>query len=151
MFHLSADGCPGNCSDHGKCVANDSALVGANYNTNLEKHHWFCECENAWTGDGCERRREICDDGVDNDGDGFIDCADNDCCVSEESCKQKRGCISPPDPKDVLRSKPAPSETASFFEKTRLVTFDSGVQTFVKNVSSFDERLVVMIDLKTGF
>ena len=37
------------------------------------------------------RRREICDDGIDNDDDGLIDCADSDCanapnCLPREIC-----------------------------------------------------------------
>ncbi|CAB4065038.1 Tenascin-X,Tenascin,Teneurin-m [Lepeophtheirus salmonis] len=70
--HCTLQGCPDECSSHGNCKAN-------------LKGEWSCDCEEAWDGKNCgiqlERR---CNDGLDNDQDGLLDCQDPECCESRD-------------------------------------------------------------------
>jgi len=40
---------------------------------------YCCPVTEYWNGTGCQDRLEICNDGIDNNEDGLIDCGDDDC------------------------------------------------------------------------
>ncbi|MEO8840793.1 MAG: hypothetical protein ABI591_16235 [Kofleriaceae bacterium] len=41
----------------------------------------------ATGGTGCPAAESVCTDGIDNDGNGFTDCADNGCIISDATCR----------------------------------------------------------------
>ncbi|KPM08422.1 Tenascin major / teneurin-like protein [Sarcoptes scabiei] len=74
--HCSLVGCLNDCSGHGDCVRQ-------NLQSNDELS-WSCVCELGYAGIDCSVALESnCDDNIDNDKDGLIDCADPECCQSE--------------------------------------------------------------------
>ena len=98
-----------------------------------------CVCNKGWTGVACETAIEmVCNDNLDNDGDGLVDCMDSECCVFD-NCKLSLACTSSPEPKDRLLRKQPPSLSASFFEKMKFLIEDDSVQTFAYP-TSFVER-----------
>ena len=51
----------------------------------------------CFAGSGFEGEGSTCSDGLDNDGDGFIDCAEPDC-EFEPYCNGGGGCLQGPNP-----------------------------------------------------
>ncbi len=79
------DSCPNNCNGHGECKINK------------------CICHNNWFGLECQFTIENnCNDQLDNDLDGLIDCLDPDCCSSNQ-CQSIEECISRPSAKDMYK------------------------------------------------
>lgn len=90
----------------------------------------------------CESAVELlCNDNIDNDGDGLVDCMDSECC-SVDNCKLSLACTSSPEPKDRLLRKQPPSLSATFFEKMKFLIEDDSVQSFAYP-STFAERYVI--------
>ncbi|XP_041112039.1 teneurin-1-like isoform X2 [Polyodon spathula] len=104
------DGCPGLCNGNGRCT--------------LDQNGWHCVCQTGWSGTGCNIIMEmVCDDSVDNDGDGLMDCVDPDCC-QQSSCYSGPLCQGSPDPLDLIQqSQPSFSQFPSrlFFQRTRFL------------------------------
>ena len=62
-LHCTLEGCPGQCTGHGSCVAGGGGGFGLG-----DEREWSCECEGGWEGDDCSVRMESdCSDEVDND------------------------------------------------------------------------------------
>ncbi|KAK6047183.1 EGF-like domain protein [Cooperia oncophora] len=79
------EGCPLSCSGHGECRW--SSLPEEN------GEGWRCDCQPSFTGDDCAVPVEAdCQDGLDNDNDGLIDCDDPECCSSSE-CSRENPCV----------------------------------------------------------
>lgn len=123
--HCSLDGCPQNCNNHGECV--------------MINKIWRCRCESNWDGSDCSIPLErICDDRIDNDKDGLIDCADTECC-STRACENNPLCFAAADPLDILLRKQPPAVTASFFQRMQFLIEEDSVQSYV-NKNSFNDR-----------
>ena len=82
------------------CSDNEDGLTESS--TGDYVHEYFCsegqlvsktfECGNGCNDGACvvvESETEVCSDGVDNDGDGYIDCHDGDCSGTQCSLKNK--------------------------------------------------------------
>ena len=120
--------CPNSCNSNGICEKVDG-------------NSYQCVCNQGWIGIACDIPRElICNDGLDNDLDGLVDCEDSECCIFE-SCKLSLACQTSPEPKDRLLRKQPPSIYASFYEKVRFLIEDGSVQAFA-NSNSFSEKYV---------
>ena len=118
--------CPKGCNTNGVCER-------------LANNKYQCVCSPGWTGKACDVQIEmVCNDDIDNDGDGLTDCMDSECCVFD-NCKLSLACQSSPEPKDRLLRKQPPSLSASFFDKMRFLIEDSSVQSFAYS-NSFLER-----------
>ncbi|GFV84121.1 teneurin-m [Trichonephila clavipes] len=101
-------GCPKNCNNHGECVTG-------------EDEEWMCFCDQHWDGQDCSVPLERkCDDNIDNDNDGLIDCSDSECCLAEK-CRNHTLCLKSADPLDILLRKQPPAITASFFERMQFL------------------------------
>nr|XP_006632818.2 PREDICTED: teneurin-1 isoform X1 [Lepisosteus oculatus]XP_015206937.1 PREDICTED: teneurin-1 isoform X1 [Lepisosteus oculatus]XP_015206938.1 PREDICTED: teneurin-1 isoform X1 [Lepisosteus oculatus] len=88
------DGCPGLCNGNGRCT--------------LEQNGWHCVCQPGWSGIGCNVIMEmVCDDNIDNDGDGLMDCVDPDCC-QQATCYSGPLCQGSPDPLDLIQQSQTP-------------------------------------------
>jgi hypothetical protein len=78
--HCTLEGCPGNCNGHGTCTMPTYQMA------------WECMCQTGWYGPGCNIELEQrCDDKVDNDRDGLVDCEDPECCESPV-CERSQLC-----------------------------------------------------------
>ena len=120
--------CPNSCSSNGMCER---------HSTQFNTYH--CVCNAGWTGKACDVAIEmVCNDDIDNDKDGLIDCMDSECCVFD-NCKLSLACQTSPEPKDRLLRKQPPSLSATFFEKMRFLVEDGSVQSF-SHTNSFSER-----------
>ncbi|XP_055927054.1 teneurin-m-like isoform X4 [Argiope bruennichi] len=114
--HCTLDGCPQSCSDHGQC--------------SKEGNIWTCRCHEGWGGHDCSVPQETkCDDEIDNDADGLIDCADSECCYKGQ-CQDSLMCMSSPDPLDILLRKQPPAVTASFYQKMKFLIEEQSVQSY---------------------
>ncbi|MBN3270945.1 TEN1 protein, partial [Polyodon spathula] len=104
------DGCPGLCNGNGRCT--------------LDQNGWHCVCQTGWSGTGCNIIMEmVCDDSVDNDGDGLMDCVDPDCC-QQASCYSGALCQGSPDPLDLIQQSQTPFSQLPprlFFQRTRFL------------------------------
>ncbi|GFR19459.1 teneurin-m [Trichonephila clavata] len=106
--HCTLEGCPKNCNNHGECVTG-------------EDEEWMCFCDQHWDGQDCSVPLERkCDDNIDNDNDGLIDCSDSECCLAEK-CRNHTLCQKSADPLDILLRKQPPAITASFFERMQFL------------------------------
>lgn len=96
-------------------------------------------CKTGWTGKDCSHLIETsCSDDVDNDGDGLTDCADTECCSTDE-CKDSLMCLKSPDPLEILLRKPPPSVTASFYQKMKFLVEEGSVQSYAHR-DDYSER-----------
>ena len=69
------------CDDVDRCPGVDDWIIGSacdDGNPNTENDVFIDDCSCAGT-----PRREICNNGIDDDGDGLIDCMDEDCCADQ--------------------------------------------------------------------
>jgi len=87
------------CDDY-ECTIDTSGCTVAGSETHLECVNEMCVEVNGTGTDNCTSDadcanvsiEEICDDGIDNEGDGYTDCEDSDCindpaCAPEEDCE----------------------------------------------------------------
>ncbi|CAF3495362.1 unnamed protein product [Rotaria sordida] len=124
--YCQIDACPNNCNGHGECKINK------------------CICHTNWFGPECQFTIENnCNDQIDNDNDGLIDCLDPDCCSSSR-CQSTIECISRTTAKDILLRRQAPSPSASFFERMQFLIQEDGLQTS-SIYTSFNERRASVI------
>ncbi|CAG0888545.1 unnamed protein product [Cyprideis torosa] len=115
----SIDGCPNACNDRGKCVRGERDGT------------WACDCHPGWRGRGCQYQLETnCGNGIDDDGDGLVDCQDPECCSSSALCSSRQLCNSPSEPTDILLRKQPPALTASFFERLKFLIDEDGTQGY---------------------
>ncbi|KAM3827511.1 teneurin-1 [Vipera latastei] len=92
--HCTIDGCPGLCYGNGRCT--------------LDQNGWHCVCQVGWSGTGCNVVMEmLCEDNMDNDGDGLTDCVDPDCC-QQSYCFSSPLCQGSPDPLDLIQQSQPP-------------------------------------------
>ncbi|KAG8200277.1 hypothetical protein JTE90_021927 [Oedothorax gibbosus] len=129
-YYCTLEGCPQSCNRHGTCTrVNDD---------------WQCKCDDDWSGESCSIPLEkICDDKIDNDHDGLVDCADSECCKSK-ACENNPLCFSSPSPLDILLRKQPPAVTASFFQRMQFLIEDGSVQSYAQK-TSFNETRVAVI------
>ncbi|TKR76266.1 hypothetical protein L596_017430 [Steinernema carpocapsae] len=123
------EGCVNSCNGSGSC----QVLNGI----------WQCFCDSQHFGPNCELPIESdCDDGIDNDGDGLIDCEDSECC-SYRSCSADTLCTSVVQPRDVLlHIQPTPN--ANFYQRTRFLVQPESVQSYADE-RQFNETRVAVI------
>ncbi|XP_054267852.1 teneurin-a-like isoform X4 [Macrosteles quadrilineatus] len=115
--HCTLPGCVNACNRHGSCV-----LVDGDYQ---------CQCSDGWAGVDCSVRLEMdCNDEVDNDQDGMVDCSDSECC-SHPACNEHIMCLASNDPVEVLLRKQPPSVTASFYQRVKFLVEENSVQSYV--------------------
>ncbi|KAL7673355.1 hypothetical protein ACOME3_008214 [Neoechinorhynchus agilis] len=70
--------CGDHCGHHGQCEYDPDTKM------------WSCRCQNGYNGQFCHHMNEIqCQNGVDDDLDGLVDCDDPDCCHHEECSNQE--------------------------------------------------------------
>ncbi|CAJ0578559.1 unnamed protein product, partial [Mesorhabditis spiculigera] len=123
------EGCPRDCSGHGQC--------------RLEGNEWHCECDTARRGADCSIPIEhSCDDGIDNDANGLIDCEDPECC-SSATCSLEPTCMMAPSPNDVLLKLPSP-QNAPFYQRVMFLVKPESVQSYADN-TYFNESMVSVI------
>ncbi|KFM82736.1 Teneurin-1, partial [Stegodyphus mimosarum] len=114
--HCTLDGCPRSCSNHGQCSKDGNV--------------WSCRCHEGWGGHDCSVPQETnCNDEIDNDADGLVDCADSECC-NKGQCQDSLMCMSSPDPLDILLRKQPPAVTASFYQKMKFLIEEQSVQSY---------------------
>ncbi|XP_015786366.1 teneurin-m-like isoform X2 [Tetranychus urticae] len=133
--HCTFNGCANGCSNHGLCAKD----------TDMDRElTWRCICREGWTGKDCSHPLETnCADDVDNDHDGLIDCADSECCSTEE-CKDSLMCLRSPDPLDILLRKSPPSVTASFYQKMKFLIEEGSVQSYAHRDDYSESRVSVI-------
>nr|XP_018915751.1 PREDICTED: teneurin-a isoform X2 [Bemisia tabaci] len=114
--HCTLAGCLNSCNKRGSC--------------SLESGEYQCVCDNGWAGPDCSVRLELnCNDKIDNDKDGMVDCSDSECCT-HPACKEHIMCLASNDPVEVLLRKQPPSVTASFYQRVRFLVEDNSVQSY---------------------
>nr|CDJ95832.1 EGF and NHL repeat and YD repeat domain containing protein [Haemonchus contortus] len=129
------EGCPLSCSGHGECRW--GLLPGE------DGDGWRCDCQPSFIGDDCAVPVETdCQDGLDNDNDGLIDCDDPECCSSTE-CSREAVCAAVPTPVDVLLRLPA-VQNANFFQRVSFIIRNDSVQSY-SDKSQFNESMISVI------
>ncbi|XP_046486280.1 teneurin-a isoform X2 [Neodiprion pinetum] len=114
--HCTLPGCENGCSRHGLCT--------------LQEGEYRCECSIGWAGRDCSIRLEMeCNDDLDNDQDGMVDCSDSECC-SHHACSDHIMCLASNDPVEVLLRKQPPSVTASFYQRVKFLIEENSVQSY---------------------
>ncbi|XP_076255670.1 teneurin-a transmembrane protein isoform X2 [Rhynchophorus ferrugineus] len=128
--HCTLPGCENACSGHGQCT--------------LEEGLYKCVCIEGWAGFDCSIALEAeCQDDMDNDHDGMVDCSDSECC-SHPSCSDHIMCISSNDPVEVLLRKQPPSVTASFYQRVKFLIEENSVQSYAHMDEYTESRVAVM-------
>ncbi|CAH1110668.1 unnamed protein product [Psylliodes chrysocephalus] len=123
--HCTLPGCENACSGHGQCT--------------LEEGLYKCVCIPGWAGSDCSIPLEQdCQDDMDNDHDGMVDCSDSECC-SHPSCSDHIMCIASNDPVEVLLRKQPPSVTASFYQRVKFLIEENSVQSYA-HMDEYTER-----------
>ncbi|KAK0414638.1 hypothetical protein QR680_011539 [Steinernema hermaphroditum] len=123
------EGCVNKCNGSGSC----QVLNGI----------WQCFCDSQHFGPNCELSIESdCDDGIDNDGDGLVDCEDSECC-NYRSCSSDSLCASVVQPRDVLLHV-QPTPNANFYQRTRFLVQPDSVQSYADE-RQFNESRVAVI------
>uniref|UniRef100_A0A915BMY1 EGF-like domain-containing protein n=1 Tax=Parascaris univalens TaxID=6257 RepID=A0A915BMY1_PARUN len=122
-------GCVNNCNGNGECK--------------LFTDTWKCACDSSHFGDDCILPIEAdCDDGVDNDNDGLVDCEDSECCTYR-SCSTSQMCTTVAQPRDVLL-RALPSVNANFYQQSKFLVQPDSVQRYADE-RQFNESLVSVI------
>ncbi|XP_037070344.1 teneurin-m-like, partial [Pollicipes pollicipes] len=124
--HCSIPGCPDGCSGRGSCTMQDQ---------------WYsCSCHDGWDGTNCSIKLEMdCRDGVDNDGDGMVDCSDSECCW-DASCAASLMCLISPEPVGVLLGKQPARQTASFYQRVKFLIEEKSVQDYAEKDEYSESR-----------
>lgn len=129
------DGCPLSCSHHGECrwgPLPESTEEG-----------WRCECQPSFVGNDCAVPVETdCQDGLDNDNDGLVDCDDPECCASTE-CSREAVCAAVPAPDDVLLRLPS-VQNPNFFQRVSFIIRNDSVQSYSDH-SQFHGSIISVI------
>ncbi|XP_026805650.1 teneurin-m isoform X3 [Rhopalosiphum maidis] len=129
--HCTLEGCPNSCSGHGQCRVNGDNV-------------WQCKCADGWDGLDCNTQLERdCNDNIDNDKDGLMDCEDPECCLNH-LCRSSQHCVSSPKPIDILLRKQPPAITASFFERTKFLIEEGSLQNYVRPDTFNESRSAVI-------
>ncbi|EFP09504.1 CRE-TEN-1 protein [Caenorhabditis remanei] len=129
--YIISDGCPNQCSGKGECVMD------------RRSSEWSCRCQAGSTGIDCSVPVEMhCDDGLDNDSDGLIDCDDPECC-SSPSCSSESVCSTAVSPTEVLMRMP-PIFNANFAKRVGFLIMEKSVQSYTDS-SQFNESLISVI------
>ncbi|XP_022179145.1 teneurin-m isoform X3 [Myzus persicae] len=129
--HCTLEGCPNSCSGHGQCRVNTDNV-------------WQCKCSDGWDGLDCNTQLERdCNDNIDNDKDGLMDCEDPECCLNH-LCRSSQHCVSSPKPIDILLRKQPPAITASFFERTKFLIEEGSLQNYVRPDTFNESRSAVI-------
>ncbi|WKX99660.1 hypothetical protein Q1695_014493 [Nippostrongylus brasiliensis] len=127
-------GCPLSCSGHGECRWGPVSEA---------EPAWHCECQPSYTGQDCAIPVETdCQDGLDNDNDGLVDCDDPECCSSTE-CSREAVCAAVPMPVDVLLRLPT-VQNANFFQRVSFIIRNDSVQSYSDH-SQFNESVISVI------
>ncbi|XP_075213771.1 teneurin-a transmembrane protein [Lycorma delicatula] len=140
--------CDARCSEHGQCK-NGTCVCSQGWNGRhctlpgcinacnrngicaLEDGEYRCQCNSDWAGPDCSVRLETeCNDEVDNDHDGMVDCSDSECCT-HPACSEHIMCLASNDPVEVLLRKQPPSVTASFYQRVKFLVEENSVQSYV--------------------
>ncbi|XP_046747872.1 teneurin-a isoform X3 [Diprion similis] len=128
--HCTLPGCENGCSRHGLCT--------------LQEGEYRCECSVGWAGRDCSIRLEMeCNDDLDNDQDGMVDCSDSECC-SHLACSEHIMCLASNDPVEVLLRKQPPSVTASFYQRVKFLIEENSVQSYAHMDEYSESRVAVM-------
>ncbi|CCD70175.2 Teneurin-1 [Caenorhabditis elegans] len=129
--NCAIDGCPNQCSGKGEC------------GMDRRSSEWSCRCQAGSTGVDCSVSVEMhCDDGLDNDSDGLIDCDDPECC-SSSSCSSESVCSTAASPIEVLMRMP-PIFNANFAQRVGFLIMEKSVQSYTDS-SQFNENLISVI------
>ncbi|XP_050525472.1 teneurin-m isoform X5 [Daktulosphaira vitifoliae] len=129
--HCTLEGCPNGCSGHGQCRVNGDNV-------------WQCKCMDGWDGLDCNTQLERdCNDNIDNDKDGLMDCEDPECCLNH-MCRSSQHCVSSPKPIDILLRKQPPAITASFFERTKFLIEEGSLQNYARSDNFNESRSAVI-------
>uniref|UniRef100_A0AC35TJA7 Teneurin-1 n=1 Tax=Rhabditophanes sp. KR3021 TaxID=114890 RepID=A0AC35TJA7_9BILA len=126
----SIEGCPQSCHGNGNCEKVNSV--------------WTCICDKDHQGsENCQFRfGEVCDDGLDNDNDGLIDCEDSTECCGHPSCASESLCNNIPKPSELaVRSN---KSGMSFYEQYKFLIAPNSVQYYVKEQSFVEKRVSVV-------
>ncbi|VDO35068.1 unnamed protein product, partial [Onchocerca flexuosa] len=108
-------GCVNDCNGNGVC--------------RLFSGEWKCSCHTSYFGENCSLPIESsCDDGVDNDNDGLIDCEDSECCT-DNSCSSSQMCVTVIQPRDVLL-KVIPTVNGNFYQQIKFLVQRDSVQRY---------------------
>ncbi|EFO27446.1 hypothetical protein LOAG_01036 [Loa loa] len=122
-------GCVNDCNGNGVC--------------RLFSGQWKCACHTSYFGDNCSLPLESsCDDGVDNDNDGLIDCEDSECCT-DSSCLSSQMCTTVIQPRDVLL-KVIPPVNGNFYQQIKFLVQRDSVQRYADE-RHFNESFVSVI------
>ncbi|XP_050491043.1 teneurin-a isoform X4 [Bombus huntii] len=128
--HCTLPGCENGCSRHGLCTLQDG--------------EYSCGCSTGWAGRDCSIRLEMeCNDFIDNDQDGMMDCSDSECC-SHAACAEHIMCLTSNNPVDVLLRKQPPSVTASFYQRVKFLVEENSVQSYAHMNEYTESRVAVM-------
>ncbi|OAF70251.1 Integrin beta-like protein 1 [Intoshia linei] len=126
----SLEGCTNNCNNHGTCK--------------IYGNVWQCTCYSGWSMSDCSVQTElICDDSLDNDHDGLIDCYDSDCCISAH-CNINSNCEILPSPTSLISKNSMHSQ--SFYEKHKKFLLN-GLQLYTL-IKFFQNRRILIISGK---
>ncbi|KAL4003026.1 GHH signature containing HNH/Endo VII nuclease toxin family protein [Acanthocheilonema viteae] len=122
-------GCVNDCNGNGIC--------------RLFSGQWKCACHTSFFGENCSLPIESnCDDGVDNDNDGLIDCEDSECCT-DSSCSSSQMCATVIQPRDVLL-KVIPTVNSNFYQQIKFLIQRDSVQRYADE-RHFNESFVSVI------
>ncbi|CAL2048829.1 unnamed protein product [Caenorhabditis brenneri] len=123
-----ADRCRHQCSGKRECL--------------MDRHSskWSCRCQAGSTGIDRSILVEMhCDNGLDDDSDGLIDCVDPECCSSSSrSSESVRSAAA--SPTEVLMRLP-PMFNAYFAQKVASLKMEKSVQSYT-DASEFNESLI---------
>ncbi|KAM3723400.1 Teneurin-1 [Dirofilaria immitis] len=122
-------GCVNDCNGNGVCQ--------------LFSGEWKCACHMSYFGENCSLPIESnCDDGIDNDNDGLIDCEDSECCT-DNSCSSNQMCATVIQPRDVLL-KVIPPVNGNFYQQIKFLVQRDSVQRYADE-HHFNESFVSVI------
>uniref|UniRef100_A0A915PKS0 EGF-like domain-containing protein n=1 Tax=Setaria digitata TaxID=48799 RepID=A0A915PKS0_9BILA len=122
-------GCVNDCNGNGDCQ--------------LFSGQWKCACHTSYFGENCSLPIESsCDDGIDNDNDGLMDCEDSECCT-DSSCSSSQMCATVVQPRDVLL-KVIPPVNGNFYQQIKFLIQRDSVQRYADE-RHFNESFVSVI------